>query len=436
MTPVARSHAPSRRRRRRPLGQATAGALLLLTSAGVVPATASTAPAGLPALTEAQVAAMDPVAQAEVLAPLRAAAAALDQAGRRLLPDAYAGVALDPAGGRTQLLLTDPALAAGLVGAARRADPGLTPDRVVVLRAAFPLTVLDAASRAVLAAPGIAGVERAYAAYPAPDASGVVVEVADPAPASGAPGAGSTPGVDGMPLELVAGRPRQPRAWDAVKWHDHAPFIGGDVLTTDGHRYCTAGLPAVRRSDGRAVLVTAAHCFKAGQQVATGAGPTWDYGNGRTGDPVGTVTRLDRAWDAETVVGTANAGDVSDTSGWRALTSVGYSYRGDYVCHAGARSASRGHPTPCGIRVTVPDLYFREAGHTVRGVEGVDVHGWGSVGGDSGGTVFAVEPHGRRQLRGLVSSGGADDTDDQRRVDWPEAVDVFRALGLRLNPHT
>ena len=64
------------------------------------------------------------------------------------------------------------------------------------------------------------------------------------------------------------------------------------------------------------------------------------------------------------------------------------------------------------------------------------MHGWGSVNGDSGGTVFAVEARGRRQLRGLVSSGGADGTADQKRVDWPEAVDIFRALGLRLNPTT
>ncbi len=86
--------------------------------------------------------------------------------------------------------------------------------------------------------------------------------------------------------------------------------------------------------------------------------------------------------------------------------------------------------------MTIDDLYFREAGHTVRGVEGVDVHGWGSVNGDSGGTVFAVEPHGKRQLRGLVSTGGEDGTRDQRRVDWPEAVDIFRTFGLELNPRT
>ncbi|SDU91371.1 hypothetical protein SAMN04488544_1881 [Microlunatus sagamiharensis] len=415
---------------------------MLVAAAGPAPGASATAiaprssaPVGVTA--DAAVAALDPASQAVLLAPLRAAAAALDHAGRLLMPDAYAGVALDAAAGRTQLYLTDPALAPGLVAAARRTDPTLVGDRVTVLRAAYPLTRLDAVSRAVMTVSDVKAADAPYAAYPAPDASGVVVEVADPTdPTELAAARRADARAGGVPLEPLAGRPRQPHGWDAVKWHDHAPFIGGDVLTTDGHRYCTAGLPAVRRSDGRAVMVTAAHCFTTGQRVRTGGGATWDYGNGRTGDRVGTVMQRHRGWDAETVVGADVDGDVSDTSGWRALTGVGYSYRGDYVCHAGARSASKGHPTPCGIKVTVDDLWFREAGHTVRGVEGVDVHGWGSVGGDSGGTVFAVEPHGKRQLRGLVSSGGADGTADQRRVDWPEAVDIFRAFDLRLDPQT
>ena len=63
-------------------------------------------------------------------------------------------------------------------------------------------------------------------------------------------------------------------------------------------------------------------------------------------------------------------------------------------------------------------------------------HGWGSHNGDSGGTVFAMQPGGKRQARGIVSAGGEDGTRDQRRVDWPEAVDIFRGFKLVLNPHT
>ena len=415
----------------------TAVLALLVTAGGgqpASPATTAPAPAVAPALTGAAVARMDPVDQGAVLGPLRAAAAALDAVGRHDAPAVYAGVALDVLDARTELYLTDPTRAAGLVDAARRVDPALAPAQVAVRAAAYPLVTLEAASRQVVDDSGPSVV---YAAYPAPDASGVQVEVRDPAAADRTSqhhlrlAGGEGPSV---PLRFVAGSPRAAHGWDAVKWHDTTPFIGGDVLTRDGHHYCTAGLPAVR---GRhPVMVTAAHCFSVGQRVYTGAGRTWHYGNGRTGHYVGTVTKRSTSWDAELLDGAANAADESDTSGWKPLTSVAYSYRGDYVCHSGARSAADGHPTPCGIKVTIADLYFREGGHTVRGVEGVDVHGWGSVNGDSGGTVFAVEPHGERQLRGLVSSGGADGTRDQRRVDWPEAVDIFRRFGLKLNPST
>ena len=367
------------------------------------------------------------VPQSVLLAPLRAAAAALDAVGQRDAPAVYAGVDLDVQAGRTDLYVTDPTAAPGLIDSARRTDPGLTGDQLVVHGAAYALATLDAASRALVDAHEPYAV---YAAYPAPDASGVVAEVSDPvaAMAVGSPA--------DVPVSFVPGTPRDPHSWDAVKWHDSTPFIGGDVLTGDGHRYCTAGLPAVRVRDKHPVMVTAAHCFSTSQRVYTGAGKTWAYDNGRTGRYVGRVTARSTHWDAELIDGADNNADESDTSGWLPLTSVGYSYRGDDVCHAGAASASKGHPTPCGITVTIADLYFREGGHTARGVEGVDVHGWGSVNGDSGGTVFAVEPHGDRQLRGLVSSGGADGTRDQRRVDWTEAVDIFRTDHLALNPRT
>ena len=42
----------------------------------------------------------------------------------------------------------------------------------------------------------------------------------------------------------------------------------------------------------------------------------------------------------------------------------------------------------------------------------------------------------KRQARGIVSSGGLDGTPDQKRVDWTEAVDIFRTFGLVLNPKT
>jgi hypothetical protein len=169
--------------------------------------------------------------------------------------------------------------------------------------------------------------------------------------------------------------------------------------------------------------------------VYTGGGRTGAFYNGVLGNYVGRVTHRINTWDAATVDGATNNADESDTSGWKRLTSTAYSYVGDYVCHDGAASFFLGHPTPCGIKVTNDDLWFPISGYWARGVEGIDVlHGWGSHGGDSGATVFAVLPGGSRQARGMVSSGGADGTPDQRRVDWTEAPDIFAAYGLKLNP--
>ncbi len=314
--------------------------VVVLLAGGLSPAAAAASAAAVGAApSEAQVAALDPADQATLLAPLRSAAAALDAAGRRDAPAAYAGVALDVPAGRTELYLTDPGEAAGLLAAAQRSDPGLRADQVDVLTARYALVTLEAASREAV---GTRAPYAVYAAYPAPDASGIRVEVSDPAAAART----TVPQVlagdqDGrrvsVPVVFVAGTRRVEHDWDAVKWHDQAPFIGGDVLTSDGHRYCTAGLPAVRVRDRHPVMVTAAHCFDSGQRVYTGAGATWAYKNGRTGRYVGTVTKRSTARDAEILDGADNNADESDTSGWKPLTSVAYSYRGDYVCQSGAR---------------------------------------------------------------------------------------------------
>ena len=137
-------------------------------------------------------------------------------------------------------------------------------------------------------------------------------------------------------------------AWNNVKWRDYAPFIGGDVIT-NGHGHCTTGLPAVRIRDGRPVMVTAAHCFPAGQRIYTAAGTTWSWHNRLRGNYVGTVTSRNSGWDGELMVGAGNNADESDVNRWIPLTSVRYSYVGDYVCQSGAGSASLGHSTPADI---------------------------------------------------------------------------------------
>lgn len=396
----------------------------------LVAAAAPSAPAPS-GLDDVAVAALPPRQQARLLQPLRRVAGDIDRLGRTTPHDGYTGVALHAGTGVVDVFATSEAAGHSLLTAARAADPSAAWPTVRVRTARYSRAALEAAAAALIS--GRDGADVTSVAIPV-TGSGLDVGVAGPRPAM-AFGTGTD--VHGVPARFHVTPRRQPKSWAADKWHDSAPFIGGDVLTSNGKNRCTAGLPAVRRSDGTPVMITAAHCFSIGTRVYTGAGTPGDYGNGKVGNYVGTVRARNRTWDAEEVVGANNNADESDTTGWKRLTSVAYSYVGDFVCQDGAASFYLGHPTPCGIKVTDGDLWFRIGGHWARGVEGVDVrNGWGSHNGDSGGTVFAVEPHGVRQARGIISSGGADGTPAQKRVDWTEAVDIFRAYHLKLNPHT
>jgi hypothetical protein len=400
-------------------------------------------------LTDQQIGTMAPAAQAALLDPLRAVAGALVDVGRGSGAAVFTSVDIDANHDVVNLYLTDPARANSFVRAARSADSSIDTGLIRIHRATFSLAAMDLALKAFLAKRHSYAV---YAVSPAPDGSGLRIEVDRKAVAiaSGDNGAAFEPyktattvGVSAAPVvprvtrSFTPGSARHTKSasWNNVKWHDYSPFIGGDVIT-NGSGHCTTGLPAVRRRDKHPVMVTAAHCFRVGQRVYTAAGTTWAWSNRRIGNYVGTVTSRNTRWDAEILDGTKNNADESDVNRWIPLTSVGYSYLGDWVCHSGARSASMGHSTPCGIKVTSQDLWFPIGGYYARGVEGVDVvHGWGSVNGDSGATVWAATGRANaRQARGIVSSGGLDQTDDQRRVDWTEAIDIFKAYRLELNP--
>jgi hypothetical protein len=385
-------------------------------------------------MTDVEIATMAPVQQAALLDPLRTLAGTLSEIGNGRGADVFAGLGIDANHDVLNLYLTHTQRASGFIHAAKSANPSIDTSLVRVHRATYTLAAMNKAVVAYVAERHSYAV---YAVSAAPDGSGLAIEVNNTAIAVKAGSTLAEGARVGMHRSFSTGSARDSKsaAWNNVKWHDSTPFIGGDVIT-NGSGYCTAGLPAVRKSDGRPVMITASHCFGVGQRVYTAAGPTFSYGNRRLGNFVGTVTSRNLTWDAETLIGANNNADESDVNTWIPLTSVRYSFLGDFVCHSGARSASFGHSTPCGIKVTNADLRFPIAGHLSRGVEGVDVvHGWGSVNGDSGGTVWAATTNPRaRQARGIVSSGGQDGTRDQRRVDWTEAVDIFNAFGLKLNP--
>ena len=387
--------------------------------------------AGTPAqarTTDAVIAAMSPAAQASLLQPLRRLAGLLDTQGRTAWSSSYAGVEIDAPNDAVDLFTTDAADGQALLSAAGRITPAAQWRRVRLRRGAYSRVALDRAAREILTAPGHSQVR---AVSVAADGSGLVVD-AD----GGASPTRMVPPALGVALDVRPAPTRSVKSWADAKWHDSTPFIGGDVLTANGYGHCTAGLPAIRRSDRTPVVITASHCFAPGQRIYTEAGTTGAFGNGRIGNYVGTVGPRNREWDAEPLTGANNNADESDTTGWKPLSSVGYSYVGDYVCHDGAASFYLRHPTPCGIKVTDGDIWFAIGARMARGVEGIDVRtGWGCHNGDSGATVFAGEPNGRRQARGIISSGGLDGTPDQKRVDWTEAVDIFASFGLELNPH-
>ena len=422
------------------LGLYATAVVLIAASPGATSTASFSSPviagAGAPrkVLTDAEIGTMAPARQAALLDPLRALAGTLSEIGNGRGADVFAGVGIDANHDLLNLYLTHTQRAAGYIHAAKSANPSINTSLVRVHQATYTLVAMNKAMVTYLAQRHSYAV---YAVSAAPDGSGLAIEVNNTAIAVKADSTLSARARVGVHLSFSRGSARDSKsaAWNNVKWHDSTPFIGGDVIT-NGTGYCTAGLPAVRKSDGRPVMITASHCFGVGQGVYTAAGTTWSWGNSRLGNFVGTVTSRQLTWDAEPLIGANNNADESDVNTWIPLTSVKYSYLGDWVCHSGARSASLGHSTPCGIKVTNQDLWFPIAGHLSRGVEGVDVvHGWGSVNGDSGGTVWAATENPRaRQARGIVSSGGLDGTKDQRRVDWTEATDIFNAFGLKLNP--
>ncbi|GAA2055693.1 hypothetical protein GCM10009839_75610 [Catenulispora yoronensis] len=434
----------------------------LLAAVAVLPAggaqagtgAAGTAVVAAGLLTDAQLAALTPAALAARLAPLRAVANAVGAAGRGPVADVYGNLAIDAGSDLVTVYLTDPAQAKRVLTAARAVDPAIDGGLIRFLPAAATHAALDAAARRVVALADAGQLPvHVDLVGPAADASGLELDVDDTVAARSALTATATTATTtttatslaaslGVPLVYKPGHALQVKSWADVKWHDSTPFIGGDAITGSGSGHgCTAGLPAVRKSDGHPIMITAAHCYGVGTAVYTRAGTAGDYSNGLKGNYVGTVTARVQEWDAETIDGANNNADESDTTGWLPLTSFAYSYNGDYVCHDGQRSFFMGHPTPCNIKVSNQDMYCGPStgcpglSYTARGVWGNAVNnGWGAAGGDSGATIFAVGSGGVRQARGLLSDGTPGD--GTPGVFWTEATDIFNAFGLTLNPQT
>ncbi|MFH8410128.1 peptidase [Streptomyces sp. NPDC018019] len=404
--------------------------------------------------TEAQIAAMAPEKQDKLLAPLRAIADAAARAGAGSQADIYAGVRIDAPRETVYVYLTDTSRAAEFIKAASALDRRIDTGRITVVKAGHTRRALHEARDHLLAQEKAGELPyKIHAAAVAADASSLEVAVDKPGLASKTAAAARrnssarslAPAPD-VPVVFKQGQRISPaaRTWADVRWKDGTPFIAGDVLT-DGSQYCSAGLPAVRKSDNKPVMVTAAHCFANGTKIYTGSGTTPAFGkfydglNGELGNYVGTVNGVATGWDAEQLVGTDNNADVSETAGYKPVTGVAYSHNGDFVCQNGAASFFMKQETVCGIKVISDDItYTLDTGWKVRGVEGTRLPGnpWTVAHGDSGSMVYTANGS-ARQARGIVSAlAGPYQTNAGSYLYWTEATDIFNHFGLKLNPKT
>ena len=198
-------------------------------------------------------AAMSPLAQASLLEPLRRIAEVVDELGKeQVWRSSYSGVQLDAARDVVYVFSTNARAEHSLLTAARRAAPDAEWSRVRGKHAGYSRSALVAAAARIMAAPHHAPLRAV--SVPA-DGTGVDVETAHGATDPVVPAGLS------VPVRVRRGPARIAKSWADAKWHDSSPFIGGDALTSNGNNLCTAGLPAVRRTDGVPVMITAGHCF-------------------------------------------------------------------------------------------------------------------------------------------------------------------------------
>ncbi len=96
-------------------------------------------------LTDQQIAALDPVAQAALFAPLNKVVDALGGLGRTTWSSSFSTVAVDANHGQVDLFMADSSRAPAMIDAAQARSPGFDPSLVVVRPAAASLAAMHAA---------------------------------------------------------------------------------------------------------------------------------------------------------------------------------------------------------------------------------------------------------------------------------------------------
>jgi hypothetical protein len=406
----------------------TVGAVALATALALLPTTSAYAAATGSAkpTTFDQFAALPYDQQAAVLAPLRAAAGALDDLGRGSRSADYGDVVIDPVADTVTLYATSPAGAAALIADAKGNHPDVDTGLIRVQNAAYSKARLHSA-RDRLAASRASLPYQIVSIAVAVDGSGLEVGVDNPASAAAA--APSVAGAVGKDPASIAGVPVVVSQGQGMlgqsRYADVAPYYAGGYITSGGWS-CTTGIPVANNSGGGYAIITASHCAHTGATIYNGGGTK-----------EGTVSTYNEGWDAAKYPVTSSGAYEFDSgpSAYdpRPLSGTKYSYNGDSVCQDGYTSG-----VICGIQVVNQDVQnFMVRGErygntfAARGVIGRRANSTAVRPGDSGGLVFAIPYSGAtvREVRGIVSASVDGHTDE---IFWTEALDIYKAFQVHL----
>lgn len=418
---------------------ATVGVMLLIgaTSAPGIASPGKSSATGPRPLTEQELADMSPQEQATVLGPLRDLAHAVETVGRDTQTEIFTGVALQPTSHSVDVWVTDVVSGDGLLAAAKELDPGIDVRLAHLLPAEHSRVDLDRAATEII--DHSISKDLPYALYTLavqPDGSGLELGVGDPAAArvkaAAMPGP-SFKGRGGVDASIKLTFIKASQGVPFNRDDDTSPWVGGDGIS-NGAGLCTLGVPALRKSDNKPVILTAGHCYDNGSDIWT-AGGKYYMGRVTARTPYCTAKGQAHCFDAETIAA-PNISAAAEGIYPHPITSVKYSAMNDYVCHDGYMSYKNGKGDQvCGIKVT--NANFWAVGSDIGWVQGVQGKSTGYAGtpGDSGGTVYTYDACGcnKLQARGSVTGGPVP---NGKEIWWTETLDHFSYFGLKLNPKT
>ncbi|MFD6415167.1 hypothetical protein [Streptomyces sp. NPDC060194] len=328
---------------------------------------------------------------ARAQAPMLAAADALERAGERSGRPGFAGITLDVPGGFVDLYWKGAPPGA----VAREAAKPRSGFRIRTHRAAHSAAELERHGRSVLRTRGLGVGGNVHRVTPLPDGTGIELGVVT------GPTTRTTALPTADPMVVRTETEAAPTPY-ANRWGGDAPWEGGIQINS-----CSTAFPGYAlEGDGTITrkLISAAHCFRPGDQVRTSV-------PGGAAQVIGTVQAVDdgldtaliavengdvtnRMWDGGVEDGTEYTKTVAGTSAPRS---------GALVCSSGAFSGVH-----CDIKISKTNSTLDWGTHVSRGVStGDQLQGRLAAGsGDSGGPVFTLTADGSQVLAAGVVIGG------------------------------